>query len=90
MAEGEAAGAELAAAFKSGAAPEDATNTPLLARHHAWIAAMWDRACPPDAYAGLADMYLEHPDFRTNLDCAGEGFTDWLVIAMKAYAARIA
>ncbi|MBO9582487.1 MAG: TipAS antibiotic-recognition domain-containing protein, partial [Sphingobium sp.] len=45
-------------------------------------------ACPPEAYAGLADLYLAHPDFRTNFDKAGEGFTDWLVAAMKAYAAR--
>jgi DNA-binding transcriptional MerR regulator len=76
MAEGEAAGAALAEAFNAGAAAEDSVNDPLLARHHAWIAAMWNRACPPAAYAGLADLYLEHPDFRANLDKGGEGFTD--------------
>ncbi len=43
--------------------------------------------CPPEAYAGLADLYLAHPDFQVNLDKNGEGFTDWLVAAMKAYAA---
>jgi MerR family transcriptional regulator, thiopeptide resistance regulator len=89
MAEGEAASVALAHAFKSGIAPDDVSNTPLLARHHAWIAAMWDRACPPQAYAGLADLYLAHPDFRTNFDKNGEGFTDWLVTAMRAYAARL-
>jgi DNA-binding transcriptional MerR regulator len=90
MAEGEAASAVLAEAFHGGAAPENPANDPLLARHHAWIGAMWDRACPPEAYSGLADLYLEHPDFRTNLDRAGAGFTDWLAAAMKAYAARLA
>jgi len=90
LAEGEAAGVALAGAFKAGAAPEDPANDPLLARHHAWVAAMWDRTCPPAAYAGLADLYLEHPDFRANFDKNGEGFLDWLVAAMKAYAARIA
>jgi DNA-binding transcriptional MerR regulator len=91
MAEGEAAGAALADAFKASQAPEDPANDPLLARHHAWIAAMWDKACPPQAYAGLADLYLEHPDFRTKFDSdGGEGFTDWLATAMKAYAARLA
>jgi MerR family transcriptional regulator, thiopeptide resistance regulator len=91
MAEGEAAGTALADAFKSGAAAEDPANDPLLARHHAWIAAMWDRACPPEAYAGLANLYLEHPDFRAKFDGdGGEGFTDWLTAAMKAYAARLA
>jgi hypothetical protein len=36
----------------------------------------------------MADMYLAHPDFRTRFDKRGEGFTDWLTMAMKAYAAR--
>jgi MerR family transcriptional regulator, thiopeptide resistance regulator len=90
IAEGEAASVALAQAFKAGAAPDDPANDPLLARHHAWIAAMWDKACPPQAYAGLADLYLEHPDFRTNFDRKGAGFTDWLTTAMRAYAARLA
>ncbi|HEY1125265.1 MAG TPA: MerR family transcriptional regulator [Sphingobium sp.] len=88
LAEGEAASVALANAFKSGAAPDDPANAPLMARHHAWIARMWNRACPPEAYAGLADLYLAHPDFRTNFDKNGEGFTDWLAAAMKAYAGR--
>ena len=89
MAEGEAAGADLAKAFQGGAAPEDTANDPLLARHSAWVSAMWDKACPPEAYAGLADLYLTHPDFRTKFDSdGGEGFTYWLTTAMKAYAAR--
>ena len=89
LAEGEAAAVALANAFKAGAAPDDPANDPLLARHHAWIAAMWDKACPPQAYAGLADLYVAHPDFRANFDKNGDGFTDWLVAAMKAYAARL-
>jgi hypothetical protein len=90
IAEGGEVSAPLAEAFKSGVAPEDPANDPLLACHHAWIAKMWDRACPPEAYAGLADLYLAHPDFRTEFDKSGEGFVDWLTAAMKAYAARIA
>jgi DNA-binding transcriptional MerR regulator len=68
LAEGEAAGKALAQAFQSGTAAEDTANNPLLARHHAWIAAIWDKACPLEAYAGLANLYLEHPDFRTKFD----------------------
>jgi hypothetical protein len=89
MAEGEAAGVALAKAFKAGTAADDPAIDPMLQRHHAWIAAMWDRACPPQAYARMADMYLDHPDFRANFDRAGTGFTDWLTTAMKAYAARL-
>lgn len=91
LAEGEAAGKALADAFRSGARPDDAANDPLLARHHAWIAAMWDKASPPEAYAGLANLYLEHPDFKAKFERdGGEGFADWLAAAMKAYAGRLA
>jgi len=90
MAEGEAASVALANAFKAGAAFDDPANAPLLERHHAWIAKMWNRACPLEAYAGLADLYQAHPDFRTHFDANGEGFTDWLAGAMKAYATRAA
>jgi DNA-binding transcriptional MerR regulator len=90
MAEGEAAGVPLAEAFQNGVAAEDPVNDSLLARHHAWIARMWGRACPPQAYTGLADLYLEHPDFRATFEArAGAGFLDWLVTAMKTYAARL-
>ena len=52
---------------------------------------MWNRECAREGYAGMADMYIAHPDFRTKFDTdGGEGFTDWLTTAMKAYAARIA
>ncbi|MEO6376884.1 MAG: MerR family transcriptional regulator [Caulobacteraceae bacterium] len=89
MAEGQAAVAALAEVFKAGAVAEDSANDPLLARHHAWVTAMWNKACPPAAYVGLAHLYLEHPDFRANIDKGGEGFTDWLAAAMKAYAVRL-
>jgi DNA-binding transcriptional MerR regulator len=90
LAEREAAGEALAGAFKSGSAPADPTNDPLLARHHAWVAAMWAKACPPEAYARRADLYLGHPHFRTKFDGeGGEGFLDWLSTAMKAYAQRL-
>ncbi|MBO9604065.1 MAG: MerR family transcriptional regulator [Novosphingobium sp.] len=90
VAEGEAAALALAGAFKAGATAEDPANDTLLARHHGWIAGMWDRACPPQAYAGLADIYTDHPDFRSHLERHGNGFTDWLATAMKSYAARLA
>lgn len=91
IAEGEEAGKALAEAFRTGAKPDDPANAPLLARHHAWIEAMWDRDCSSEAYAGMADLYLDHPDFRTKFDSdGGAGFTVWLTAAMKAYAARLA
>jgi DNA-binding transcriptional MerR regulator len=60
----------------------------LLARHRAWVAAMWDRPCPPDAYAGLADLYTQSPDFRARYETIEPGLADYLGAAMKAYAHR--
>jgi hypothetical protein len=54
----------LAEACRRGIDPESGALDTLLRRHRAWVAMMWDRPCPPEAYAGLADMYLAHPDFR--------------------------
>ena len=88
LAEGEAAEADLAAGFLDGTDPSSAELDPLLDRHRAWVAQMGSRECGRDGYAGMADMYLAHPDFRTHFDKRGQGFTDWLVAAMKAYASR--
>jgi hypothetical protein len=38
----------------------------------------------------MADLYSSHPDFRARYEAHGEGFTDWLASAMRAYAARLA
>ena len=89
LAEGEAASRALADAFKAGAKADDPANDPLLTRHHAWISAMWNRACSPEAYVGLSDLYLENADFRATFEKQREGFAEWLAAAMKAYAARL-
>lgn len=61
----------------------------VLERHREWIAEMWDRPCSPAAYAGLADLYLAHPDFRTRYERLEPGLCDYLARAMKAHAARL-
>jgi DNA-binding transcriptional MerR regulator len=79
---------ELAEQFRAGVDPVSTDLEPLFDRHRAWVAQMWGRECPREGYGGMADLYLAHPDFRTHFDTRGEGFTDWLTTAMKAYAAR--
>lgn len=59
-----------------------------LARHRHWVSVMWSRPCPPEAYAGLADLYLSHPDFRARYEALAAGFSEYLAAAMKAHAAR--
>ncbi|MEQ8934321.1 MAG: MerR family transcriptional regulator [Amphiplicatus sp.] len=79
---------ELAAAMKRGTPADSSALDPLLARHLEWVGAMWARPCPRDAYAGLADLYLSHPDFRARYEAIAEGFSEWLPAAMKAHATR--
>ena len=77
-------------AMKNGVPPASTSLDPLLRRHRAWVATMWHRPCPPDAYAGLADLHLGHPDFVTRYETIAPGFSDYHAASMKAYAARLA
>jgi DNA-binding transcriptional MerR regulator len=78
----------LAEGLKRGVDPASAPIDRLIVRHRAWVAAAWDRPCPPEAYAGLADLYQSHPDFVKRYETIAPGFTDFLVAAMKAHAAK--
>ena len=78
----------LADAMRNGVGPEAAALTGLLSRHRSWVATMWGKACSLEAYAGLADLYLSHPDFEARYESIEPGFTRWLTDAMKAYAVR--
>lgn len=70
--------------------PSDSTAIDLVInRHRSWVGVMWNRPCPPDAYAGLADLYLSHPDFRARYEALAPGFTEYLAAAMKAHASRV-
>jgi MerR family transcriptional regulator, thiopeptide resistance regulator len=61
----------------------------LLARHRDWVASMWGKPCSSVSYAGLADLYESHPDFRARYEALAPGLADYLPAAMRAYA-RIA
>jgi MerR family transcriptional regulator, thiopeptide resistance regulator len=78
----------LAEGMKRGIDPESEPVDRLIRRHRAWVAAAWDKPCAPEAYAGLADLYLSHPDFVQRYETIAPGFAVWLTDAMKAHAAR--
>ncbi|MEI9850031.1 MAG: TipAS antibiotic-recognition domain-containing protein [Sphingomonas sp.] len=78
----------LASLLRVGEPPESEAAEELLERHRAWVAAMWNRPCPPEAHAGLADIYASHPGFRERYEAIEPGFTDWLADAIRAHAAR--
>ncbi|HHC30125.1 MAG TPA: MerR family transcriptional regulator [Rhodobacterales bacterium] len=74
--------AALVAAFEAGLDPAAAD----LAAHRAWVGEMWGQPCSPAAHAGLADLYLSHPDFIARYEALAPGFSQWLTAAMKAAA----
>jgi DNA-binding transcriptional MerR regulator len=78
----------LVEGMKRGIDPAAEPVDRMIARHRAWVAVAWDKPCPPDAYAGLADLYLSHPDFVARYEALGPGFAEWLTDAMKAHAIR--
>jgi DNA-binding transcriptional MerR regulator len=78
-----------ALAMQNGIPAESVALDPLLKRHRAWVAAMWDKPCPPGAYYGLADLHLGHPDFVRRYEAIAPGFSDYHAASMKAHAARL-
>lgn len=71
--------AALVAAYEGGVPPEAADTE----AHRAWVADMWGKPCTKEAYAGLADLYLAHPDFIARYESLSQGFSQWLTRAMK-------
>lgn len=78
----------LVAAYEAGGDPASPDNHPLLEDHRAFIARLWRKPCPPDAYAGLADIY-HHVDFVTRYERLSRQFSVWLPAAMKAHVDRL-
>ena len=77
--------ARLLDLLRSGAAPDDAEVFDALDEHHAGITRFWtpDRA----SYAGLGQLYVDHPDFRARYDAMDPRLAEFLRDAMAAYAA---
>ena len=89
MKELEAVEQGLAEGLRQGVPPQATSLDPMIERHRAWIGRSWGRDCPPDVYAGLADIY-EHPDFRARYEAIQPGFADYLTTAMRSWARRAA
>lgn len=78
----------LAGALRNGVDPASAGVDLLITRHRAWVAAMWGRPCSAEAYSGLADLYLAHPDFVARYERIEKGFAEYLASAMKLHAKK--
>lgn len=88
MEEIDAIEAEVARAMADALPPDGAAVADIMARHHAWVGRAWSRAPMAEAYSNLADIYVDHPDFRSRYEGRAAGLTEYLAAGMKAYAAR--
>jgi len=77
-------------AMKNGVPADSRALDPLMERYRDWVSFMWNKPCPPEAFSGLADLHLGHPDFVSRYEAIGEGFSDYHGVTMKAYAKRLA
>lgn len=87
MKDAEGVHAALTAAMEEGLPADSDETQAAVHRHYQWICNFWTPN--REAYAGLADLYLEHPDFRAFYDKAGgPGLVDYLAEGMTIYAER--
>lgn len=84
--EGDAFGAELVAAFTSGAAPDSDIASALAERHRAQIEQFYD--CSYAMHRQLADMYLADARFTKNYEDLAPGLAQWVHDAIHANADR--
>lgn len=75
----------LVVAFETGVDPRAPDLAPILEDHRAWVANRWGWPCDADAYTGLAELYLAHPDFVARFEALAPGFSVFLTDAMKSH-----
>ena len=67
--------------------PSEAEVQAVVARHHAWIENFYP--CSAEIYRGLAQGYVEHPEFRAFYEKVRPGLAEYLSAAMLIYAGEV-
>lgn len=76
--------AEYAALLDAGVAPDDARVQEVTAGHYSWVCQFWTPSA--EAFAGLGDLYVDHPDFHARYDAIRPGLAEYVRDAMAVYA----
>jgi DNA-binding transcriptional MerR regulator len=76
--------AEYAALLDAGVAPDDARVQEVTAGHYSWVCQFWTPSA--EAFAGLGDLYVDHPDFHARYDAIRPGLAEYVRDAMADYA----
>lgn len=75
---------EYAALLDAGVAPDDPRTQAVTAEHYRWVCQFWTPDA--DAFAGLGDLYVDHPDFAARYDAVRPGLAAYVRDAMTTYA----
>jgi len=86
MAKWEGIEGDMAKALTDGLPVDSVAVQAIMRRHHAWIAISWGREPEPESFAGLGQIYLDHPDFRAKFDNKQAGLAEYFALAMRAFA----
>lgn len=70
----------------AGSAPDDRRVLDAVRGHWELTARYWGDGPSAEAYSGLGDMYVQHPDFKARYDAMEPGLAQWLSEAMTAYS----
>jgi len=76
----------LGAAARIHLAPDSPEVQEVVARHHAWVSAIWTPNA--EAYRGLTQMYVDDERFRIHYDEITPGAAELLRDAARIYAER--
>ena len=68
----------------AGVAADDPRTQDLTAEHYAWVCRFWTPSA--EAFAGLGDLYVDHPDFKARYDAICPGLAEYVRDAMAVYA----
>ncbi|WP_433729716.1 MerR family transcriptional regulator [Nocardia sp. CA-129566] len=78
--------ADYGRAHAAGLAPDSDEVQAIVARHYDWVSGGSQRRPSFEHFTGLGEMYVADPRFAANYDVHGEGTTEFVRDAMKAYA----
>jgi DNA-binding transcriptional MerR regulator len=75
---------EYAALLDAGVPADDPRTQEVTADHYRWVCQFWTPDA--DAFAGLGDLYVDHPDFAARYDAVRPGLAAYVRDAMHVYA----
>lgn len=87
-AEVEAIEADFAKSLADGVPADSDAVRAVVRRQHAWIARSWSNVPTAEAFAGLARLYADHPDFRARYEARQPGLTEYMCEAMQRFAEK--